>query len=86
MYKRQVYRCDEGRVYTELERYRLLLRQIGGIPVSYTHLDVYKRQLLHLADGGLFVVPLCLHRVELFPQLGKLLGDCYFYFSNYRGT
>ena len=36
-----------------LEPYRLILQQVGSIlPVSYTHLDVYKRQRIH--RGGIW--------------------------------
>ena len=28
-----------------IERYRVMIEEDGGHPVSYTHLDVYKRQL-----------------------------------------
>ena len=35
--------------------------------------DVYKRQLLNLADGVLFVFPLALAGVEVLPHVGQLL-------------
>ena len=41
-------------------------------PVSYTHLDVYKRQFRHVANRQGFILPLCFgvfqrfHRVQCF--------------------
>ena len=34
-------------------------------------------QLLYFGDGGLFVVPLRLHRVEFLSELRQFLGDCF---------
>ena len=41
------------------KRHGTLLRGLGGTPVSYTHLDVYKRQGLHrtLHDNGMTPSP-----------------------------
>ena len=40
----------EGTDYTEIKcrvnKARTIIKFLNGIPVSYTHLDVYKRQIL----------------------------------------
>ena len=48
--------------------------QKGGIPVSYTHLDVYKRQLLHGGPELFYHVGLW----QLFQLLARGLVDVFF--------
>ena len=45
MYKRQMVRCLDSALGNEIEKYTLVF--VDDIPVSYTHLDVYKRQHTH---------------------------------------
>ena len=35
-------------------------------PVSYTHLDVYKRQMLHLGDAGIMMMMMYLYTISDF--------------------
>ena len=41
-----------GRLADLLHRRQLRLQALGQLPVSYTHLDVYKRQAFMISKGG----------------------------------
>ena len=43
--------------YTE-EQWNEILKQQESVPVSYTHLDVYKRQYLHFVKGNPYLIML----------------------------
>ena len=58
----------------------LFLHDVSPAPVSYTHLDVYKRQVL---DSGF--ATLCFHKCALIgvilSVLGSLVNSCLLYTS-----